>query len=133
MKTRIKSNQTLFRNWTLFALIVAVITGFVVFYLHRDYKSNVYKVSWIIALIVDLVCVYVLKKAIAVTQDKDGKYQTSGDLRGRHSIFIDLLGLSAVVMILSTFWRFSLLFYLAIPIYILTWVSKKTVQWLHYG
>ena len=132
MMKRIKSNQNIFKGWAIVALVISLITGFVVFYVHRNNPPKQHSVSYILALIVGIGCLAIIKYSIRVTRDDEGKLATTGDLRGRHAIFIDLLGISLLAMILSTFWKYALLAYLSVPIYIVCWIGKKIVQWLHY-
>ena len=133
MMKRIKYNKSRFNFWAIVALVVSLITGFVVFYVRRNNPTKQHPYVYSIALIVAIVCLFLLWKAIAVKRDNDGKLVTEGDLKGRHAIFIDLLGISLFAMILSTFWKYALLVYLAVPIYIICFFGKKILNWLHYS
>ena len=132
MMKRIKYNKSRFNFWAVVALVVSLITGFVVFYVRKNDPQKQHTVSYVIALIVAAVSLYVLWRAIAVKRDSEGKLYTEGDIKGRHSIFIDLLGISLFAMILAIFTKYALLVYLSVPIYVVVFFGRKILNWLHY-
>jgi hypothetical protein len=131
-KTRIKDNMSIFKAWATIAAIVALITGFVVFYVRRNTPEKQHTISYSIGFIGAIACLVTIRNSIKVTKDENGKITTSGDLRGRHSIFIDLLGVCMLCQILSVWTKYALLSFLVIPIYLIYWAIKKLLQWLHY-
>lgn len=136
MKERIKDNNKIFRIWACIFVVVTSIVAFSVFYLRRGNPAKQNFKTFGFATIVGIGCLVAIFRAIAVksvVENNSKKFVTSGDLRGRHAILIDLLGVSMFVQILAIWWSKATVFYLVVPGYIIFFYGKKLTQWLHYG
>lgn len=136
MMNRIRTNEKIFGIWAAIASVVTIISMFCIFYLRRNNPAKQNIKTFGFATIVAFGCVIAIKRAIRVQSVVEGnskKYVTQGDLKGRHAILIDLLGVSMFVQILAIWWSKATVFYLVVPGYIIYFFSKKLVQWLHYS
>lgn len=134
MMNRIKENKRIFKIWASIAAVVWLISTILIFVVKRNTpeKQNI-KTYWV-SVIVLCFSIYSIFNAIKVTKEpgETKKFTTKGDLRGRHSIYIDLLGVSLAVMFIGVWWDKASLVFLVIPGYLLYYVVEKTLQWLRY-
>ena len=134
-KKRIQDNKKIYKIWVTFASVLTIISAILIFVVKRGQPEKQNIKTFVFSLIITLICGYYLSKFAGTILDetKNGRvYKPAGDLRGKHSVLVDLIGISAFVSFIGVWWSKACLIYLVIPAYVIKYYVGMVLGWLRY-
>ena len=129
-KKLIQSNNRIFRIWVVIGLVVTSFSAFMIFYVKRGDPKKQNTATFYSGLACSLLGYVMTFNSIRVRKEGN-KYVTGGNLAGRNTHLLDVIGVGLIVQFIGIWWDKAAYFFLLIPAFIVYTFVKKVLNWLH--